>query len=114
TIEIEEILKSKNIEVQKYNTTCPFVEKVWNRSQKLGADNYTVIIHGKPNHEETRATFSHGQQNAPCLVIRNMDEAIILADYITGKKDLNNFDESFKGRYSNGFDPEKHLERLGV
>ncbi|HEY8935857.1 MAG TPA: 4-hydroxy-3-methylbut-2-enyl diphosphate reductase, partial [Cyclobacteriaceae bacterium] len=59
TVEIEKLLLDKGMEVQQYNTTCPFVEKVWNRSEKLGIENYTVIIHGKPNHEETRATFSH-------------------------------------------------------
>ena len=59
TLEIQAKLAEKGVDVLKYNTTCPFVEKVWKRSAKLGAENYTIIIHGKPNHEETRATFSH-------------------------------------------------------
>jgi 4-hydroxy-3-methylbut-2-enyl diphosphate reductase len=59
TLEIEHVLLDKGVEVQKYNTTCPFVEKVWNRAEKLGKDKYTIIIHGKPKHEETKATFSH-------------------------------------------------------
>ena len=75
TIEIENLLLDKGVEVQKYNTTCPFVEKVWNRAQKLGAEKYTIIIHGKPGHEETRATFSHSSKDAPSLIVRDLGEA---------------------------------------
>jgi 4-hydroxy-3-methylbut-2-enyl diphosphate reductase len=50
TREIEEILRDKGVNIAPYNTTCPFVEKVWNRATKLGKDDYTVIIHGKPKH----------------------------------------------------------------
>jgi 4-hydroxy-3-methylbut-2-en-1-yl diphosphate reductase len=57
TIETEEKLKSIGIDPLKYNTTCPFVEKVWNRSEQIGKKGYSIIIHGKPKHEETRATF---------------------------------------------------------
>ncbi|MGB2424410.1 MAG: 4-hydroxy-3-methylbut-2-enyl diphosphate reductase, partial [Flavobacteriales bacterium] len=59
TVELENRLKELGVDVQKYNTTCPFVEKVWKRSAQLGGDDFTVVIHGKPKHEETRATFSH-------------------------------------------------------
>ena len=65
TREIEGLLKSKGVNIEPYNTTCPFVEKVWNRAAKLGKENYTVVIHGKPKHEETRATFSHSAEGAP-------------------------------------------------
>ena len=47
TVEIEKELKERGIEAKAYDTTCPFVEKVWKRSEKLGKDNFTVIIHGK-------------------------------------------------------------------
>lgn len=57
TLEIEAILTKKGIDILTYNTTCPFVEKVWNRSQKLGDNSHTIVIHGKHDHEETRATF---------------------------------------------------------
>ncbi|MBL7733478.1 MAG: 4-hydroxy-3-methylbut-2-enyl diphosphate reductase, partial [Chitinophagaceae bacterium] len=59
TLEIEKKLRAIGIPVEKYDTTCPFVEKVWNRSEVIAKKNYTIVIHGKPNHEETRATFSH-------------------------------------------------------
>src|ERR1700761_5426410 len=58
TLEIERRIKEIGIRTERYNTTCPFVEKVWNRSAQIAASHYTVIIHGKPGHEETRATFS--------------------------------------------------------
>jgi 4-hydroxy-3-methylbut-2-enyl diphosphate reductase len=114
TLEIENLLLDKGIEVQKYNTTCPFVEKVWNRSEKLGAERYTVIIHGKPRHEETRATFSHASSAAASVIVRDMEDAKLLGDFITGVHPVSAFSEKFKGKYSKGFDPEKDLSRVGV
>ncbi len=114
TIEIENFLLDKGVEVQKYNTTCPFVEKVWNRAEKLGKENHTVIIHGKPKHEETRATFSHSAANAKSVVVRDMEEAVQLAEYLLGKKTATQFKEEFAGRFSEGFDVTKDLERVGV
>jgi 4-hydroxy-3-methylbut-2-en-1-yl diphosphate reductase len=114
TIEIENLLLDKGVEVQKYNTTCPFVEKVWNRSEKLGMDDYTIIIHGKPKHEETRATFSHSANNGASVIVRDMEEAQRLAKYITGEKSKEEFYTAFAGRYSSGFNPEKDLQRVGV
>ncbi|MCE2743536.1 MAG: 4-hydroxy-3-methylbut-2-enyl diphosphate reductase [Fluviicola sp.] len=114
TVEIEQLLTEKGIQVSKYNTTCPFVEKVWNRSETLGKTNHTIIIHGKHSHEETRATFSHSKQNAPSLVIKDLKEAKKLADFITGKNDISTFEEEFKGRYSSNFDPSSDLNKIGV
>ena len=110
TLEIEHILLRKGIEVQKYNTTCPFVEKVWNRSEKLGGENYTIIIHGKPKHEETRATFSHSAKNGHSVIVRDMEEAKALAEYILGRKSKEEFYNEFQGNYSDGFDPERDLQ----
>ncbi len=114
TIEIETLLQSKGIRIETYNTTCPFVEKVWNRSEKIGNDGYTIIVHGKPRHEETRATFSHSKQNAPTVVVNDMKEAVELAGYITGEKPAARFYEEFKGQYSRDFDVEKDLQKIGV
>jgi 4-hydroxy-3-methylbut-2-enyl diphosphate reductase len=114
TLETEQLLLSKGVEIQRYNTTCPFVEKVWNRAAKLGRDNYTVIIHGKPAHEETRATFSHSSAAAPSIIIRNMDEARRLAAYILEEEPAEKFFTEFRGRHSPGFRPEQHLVRVGV
>lgn len=114
TIEIENLLLDKGVEVQKYNTTCPFVEKVWNRAEKLGKENYTIIIHGKPKHEETRATFSHSMSNAPSVIVRDMEEAKKLGSYINGEKSIADFYIEFEGKYSTGFDPKRDLQRVGV
>lgn len=114
TVEIENLLREKGIETATYNTTCPFVEKVWKRSAKLGKDNYTVIIHGKHKHEETRATFSHTNQGAPSVVIKDMEEAKILADVIRGAISREEFYRLFEGKYSEGFDPAHDLQKVGV
>lgn len=114
TLEIEEILEKIGVDVQQYNTTCPFVEKVWNRSEKLGQDGHTIIIHGKYNHEETRATFSHSDKNAPSLIVKDMSEAQFLGNYIAGSVNTSEFLDFFKGKHSVNFDPEKDLLKIGV
>ncbi|HYJ63488.1 MAG TPA: 4-hydroxy-3-methylbut-2-enyl diphosphate reductase [Parafilimonas sp.] len=114
TLEIENILNAKGIHTEKYNTTCPFVEKVWNRSAQIAVNGYSIVVHGKPKHEETRATFSHASSQTPSVVINDMKEAIELGKYITGEKSAELFYTEFAGRYSNGFDVKKDLQRFGV
>jgi 4-hydroxy-3-methylbut-2-en-1-yl diphosphate reductase len=114
TLAIEKKLKDIGIQVEQYNTTCPFVEKVWNRSEVIAKNDYTIIIHGKPNHEETRATFSHASANAASIVVKDMDQTKELAKYILGQKPAEQFYTEFKNQYSEGFDVNKHLERIGV
>jgi 4-hydroxy-3-methylbut-2-enyl diphosphate reductase len=114
TLAIEKTLRDLGIPMEKYNTTCPFVEKVWNRSDQIAAKGYSIVIHGKPKHEETRATFSHAASFAPSIVITDMQEAILLASYIKGDKDQESFYTDFAGRYSAGFDALKDLQRIGV
>lgn len=114
TLEIQAHLASIGINAYQYDTTCPFVEKVWNRAAAIGQKDYTIIIHGKPTHEETRATFSHAKQNAPTIVINNMKEAQQLANYIRGKQPSEAFYEEFRGHYSDGFDVTRDFERIGV
>ena len=114
TLEIEKKLNHIGIRTEQYNTTCPFVEKVWNRSEVIAKKDYTIIIHGKPIHEETRATFSHAAFNAPAVVVKDMRQTIELARYITGEKPAAGFYTEFKGQYSDGFDIGKDLDRIGV
>jgi 4-hydroxy-3-methylbut-2-en-1-yl diphosphate reductase len=114
TLEIEKLLLDKGVEVQQYNTTCPFVEKVWNRAEKLGKDNYSIIIHGKPKHEETRATFSHSAKAAPSVIVRDMEEAMRLGEYVLGNRSKEEFYEEFAWKHSEGFDPIRDLQRVGV
>ncbi|HRI23807.1 MAG TPA: 4-hydroxy-3-methylbut-2-enyl diphosphate reductase, partial [Ferruginibacter sp.] len=107
-------LNAIGIATEKYNTTCPFVEKVWNRSEQIARKNYTVVVHGKPKHEETRATFSHASAHTPTVIVNDMAEAVELSKYITGEKEAAGFTTEFAGKFSAGFDVTKDLERIGV
>jgi 4-hydroxy-3-methylbut-2-enyl diphosphate reductase len=111
---MEAKLNAIGIQTEKYNTTCPFVEKVWNRSEQIAQKGYSIVVHGKPSHEETRATFSHSAANTPTVVVNHIEEAKELAKYITGEKPPEYFYSEFKGRYSEGFAVEKDLQRIGV
>jgi 4-hydroxy-3-methylbut-2-en-1-yl diphosphate reductase len=114
TLDIEKQLKAIGIQTEKYNTTCPFVEKVWNRSEQIAKKQYSIVVHGKPRHEETRATFSHAAAETPTVVVKDMSEAVELSKYITGEKRAADFYTEFRSQYSEGFDVEKDLQRIGV
>lgn len=114
TLKIELELNAIGIEVHKYNTTCPFVDRVWKKAEKLGEENYTIIIHGKHKHEETRATFSRSEKNAPSIIVMDLHESRVLGEFILGNIAIEEFESVFKGKYSDNFDPKKHLDRLGV
>ena len=114
TLEIEEKFRRAGIHTERYNTTCPFVEKVWNRSSQIAGKDFSIVVHGKPGHEETRATFSHAAAETPTVVVKDMAEAKVLAGYIKGVLPPDSFYTAFKGQYSAGFDPAKDLRRIGV
>jgi len=114
TLEIQNELAQRGIDPYSYDTTCPFVEKVWNRTGSLGRQECTVVVHGKWTHEETRATFSHSKENAPTIVVQNMEETERLAGIITGELPVETFEEEFRDRCSPGFDPLEDLRRIGV
>ena len=114
TIEIENRLKNIGIQIEQYNTTCPFVEKVWNRAEQISEKGYSVVVHGKPTHEETRATFSHSDVHTPTIVINDMAEAIVLGEFILEKRNSADFTALFGDRCSKGFDVQKDLVRFGV
>jgi 4-hydroxy-3-methylbut-2-en-1-yl diphosphate reductase len=114
TLELERTLREKGIDPTHYETTCPFVEKVWNRAEKIGNDGYTVVVHGKPSHEETRATFSHSKAHTPTVVVRDMAQAQRLALYIARQLPAHQFYEEFRNQYSDNFDVQRDLQRIGV
>ena len=113
-LQILELLESKNIKTEAYNTTCPFVERVWKKSESIGNDNYTIIIHGKHNHEETKATFSRSDKHNKAIIIRDIAEAKLLGAYILGNKPKEHFASDFKDRYSKSLNIETDLQRVGV
>jgi 4-hydroxy-3-methylbut-2-enyl diphosphate reductase len=114
TLETQHQLAAVGLDVEKYDTTCPFVEKVWNKAGQIGQKNYTVIVHGKPSHEETRATFSHSKEAAPTVVVKDMKQAQRLANYIISDLPAEQFYTEFAGQYSDGFNPARDLQRIGV
>lgn len=114
TVETYKKLTDIGLNVEKYDTTCPFVEKVWNKATQIGKLNYTVVVHGKPTHEETRATFSHSKEATPTVVVKNRTQAERLAGYITNELPREEFFTEFANQYSDGFDPDRDLARIGV
>jgi len=114
TLEMEQKIKSIGIQIEKYNTTCPFVEKVWNRGDQIAQKGYSIIIHGKPKHEETRATFSHASANTPSVIVNDMEETLTLIQIMTGALPLCDFEKHFGTKCSKGFDPSKDLNKIGV
>lgn len=114
TLETQKILENKGVEISKYNTTCPFVEKVWNRSAKLGETNHTIVIHGKHKHEETKATFSHSKENSPSIIVKDLKEAKLIAYFIKDEMTHEEFISHFQNKSSVGFDPNIHLSKIGV
>ncbi len=114
TIETETILKNKGVDFITYNTTCPFVEKVWNRSAQISKNGYTLLIHGKPSHEETRASFSHIKEHSPVLILSDIDEAKFLGDFSLNSTGEGTLRQLFNQRYSEGFDFINDLKKIGV
>lgn len=114
TLAIEKMLNEKGIKTASYDTTCPFVEKVWNRGEAIAQKDHTLVIHGKPGHEETRATFSRAASFGPAVIVRDMEQAIELGKFISEENPANKFGEEFAGQFSEGFDPLKDLQRIGV
>ncbi|MDJ0574239.1 MAG: 4-hydroxy-3-methylbut-2-enyl diphosphate reductase [Xenococcaceae cyanobacterium MO_234.B1] len=93
------------------DTTCPWVSKVWNSVEKHKKRDYTSIIHGKYNHEETIATSSFADKY---LIVLNMAQAQYVSDYMLNGGDKAEFLSKFQNAYSKGFDPDQDLERIGI
>ena len=98
------------------DTTCGSVLNVWKRVDAYARDGYTALIHGKHHHEETRATASQVMKypGGRYLVVRHMDEARIVCDYIEGRGSRAEFLARFAQAVSPGFDPDLDLQRIGV
>jgi 4-hydroxy-3-methylbut-2-enyl diphosphate reductase len=114
TVEMTVELAQLGVHLERYNTTCPFVEKVWKRSAELGNRGYTLVVHGKYLHEETRATFSHAAETGPVVVVRNRKEAELLAKYIRKELSDEQFEIDFANKYSSGFVASRDLQKIGV
>lgn len=109
-------LVRKGIAVFAYDATCMLVEKVWKAARAYGREGYTVVIHGKHEHEETKATFSNTRRHAPAVIVRDLAEARQLGEIIASDdpKARGRFFTLFAGRHTPGFDVARHLERVAV
>lgn len=109
-------LVRKGLAVFAYDATCMLVEKVWKAARTYGREGYTVVIHGKHEHEETKATFSNTRRNAHAVIVRNLDEARLLGELIASDDPAvrAKFHTLFAGRHTPGFDVARHLERVAV
>jgi len=98
------------------DTTCGDVMSVWKRVRQNAGENVTSIIHGKASHEETRATASRalGSGNGRYLIVLNLEETALVCDYLLGRGNRDEFLKRFSGKFSDGFDPDLHLQRIGV
>jgi len=98
------------------DTTCGDVMSVWKRVKQYSKDSVTSIIHGKAWHEETKATSSQARASGGghYLVVFTLAETDYVCNYIVNGGNKGEFLEKFKGAYSEGFDPDVHLEAIGV
>jgi 4-hydroxy-3-methylbut-2-en-1-yl diphosphate reductase len=109
-------LVRKGVPVYQYDATCMLVEKVWKAARSLGQEGYTVVIHGKHEHEETKATFSNARRHAPAVIVRNLDETRRLGEIIasTDPSVRARFYTEFAGKFTPGFSVERDLERVAI
>ena len=110
-------LVRKGIAIFAYDATCMLVEKVWKAARAYGREGYTVVIHGKHEHEETKATFSNTRRHAQAVIVRNLEETKLLGEIIASSDPAtrrSRFYELFAGKHTPGFDVDRHLERVAV
>ena len=98
------------------DTTCGSVLNVWKNVRKYARDGFTAVIHGKARHEETRATASQvlAAGGGHYLIVLDRDEAAAVCDHVRGRGDAERFRARFGAACSPGFDPDRHLERVGL
>ena len=115
-VTIDDFAALRSIGCTLVDTTCGSVLNVWKRVERYARDGFTALIHGKYYHEETRATASQVRNHADghYLVVRHMGEARLVCDYIEGKHTAEELMSAFAHAVSPGFDPARHLKRIGV
>jgi len=109
-------LVRRGLAVSRFDATCMLVEKVWKAARAYGREGYTVIIHGKSEHEETKATFSNTRRYAPAVIVRSIEETRQLAEIIASDDPgfRAQFYTRFAGKHTPGFDVSRDLERVAI
>jgi 4-hydroxy-3-methylbut-2-en-1-yl diphosphate reductase len=115
-VTIQDLERLRSIGCVLVDTTCGSVLNVWKRVESYARDGFTALIHGKHYHEETRATASQVLKypEGRYLVVRDMDEARVVCDFIEGRAASDVIATRFAHATSAGFDPDLHLRRIGV
>jgi 4-hydroxy-3-methylbut-2-enyl diphosphate reductase len=110
------LLVRKGVPVYQYDATCMLVEKVWKAARAFGREGFTVVIHGKHEHEETKATFSNARRYAHAVIVRNAEEARRLGEIVVSKDPAvkAQFYKDFADKHTPGFDVNRDLERIAV
>tara|TARA_B100000963_G_C22633753_1_gene676394 strand:- start:1686 stop:2906 length:1221 start_codon:yes stop_codon:yes gene_type:complete len=112
SLEVLEILKSKNIKTEKFDTTCPFVAKVWKRSKTIAEKGFSTIIYGKADHEETKSTFSRAKKHGPAIIVETIEDVYDLCEIIQDSESIKT--KKFFKKKSFNFNFKKDLIKVGV
>ena len=109
-------LIEKGLPLNAYDATCMLVEKVWKAAKRFGEQGHTVVIHGKAEHEETKATFSNSVKYAPSIIVRDMGEAERLASVIvaTDSAERRKLFEPFESTCNQNFDTDRDLSKIAI
>lgn len=114
-VPLEDMARLRARDVILVDTTCGSVLNVWKNVERYAREGFTALIHGKYAHEETRATASRavGHPGGHYVVVRDMEEAGIVCARIEGLPEGNDLERRLAPALSPGFDPDRHLERIG-
>ncbi|MEX0979617.1 MAG: 4-hydroxy-3-methylbut-2-enyl diphosphate reductase, partial [Gemmatimonadota bacterium] len=118
-VTLQDFARLKEIGCVLVDTTCGSVLHVWKRVEGYARDGFTAVIHGKYTHEESRATASQVNKHpgGKYLIVRDMDEAKLVYDYVAGRPERLSreaFQEHFRKKATEGFDPDRDLLKVGV
>ncbi len=118
-VTVQDLAALREIGCVLVDTTCGSVLLVWKRVESYARDGFTAVIHGKHYHEESRATASQvrNHEDGRYIIVLNMEEADLLCDYIARRPhrlSREAFIQHFQGKATEGFDPDLHLQKIGV
>ena len=118
-VTVQDLTALREIGCVLVDTTCGSVLLVWKRVESYARDGFTAVIHGKHYHEESRATASQvrNHEDGRYIIVLNMEEADLICDYIARRPhqlSREAFIQHFQGKTTEGFDPDLHLQKIGV
>jgi 4-hydroxy-3-methylbut-2-enyl diphosphate reductase len=114
-VSIDDMLRLQEQGCTLVDTTCGSVLNVWKNVRRYAREGFTAVIHGKVQHEETRATASQATQfpGGRYLIVRDLDEADRVCRFIRTGDGADDLVASFGEAMSPGFNPLTDLARVG-